>query len=207
MPDKEKMPVIVVGGLVGVVLLAVLITTIVMMRKINKVTQPKEKPQIFEGVGPQHPLGEFIVNLSDAGHYVKTELTLELNAPGNKFEGGMEKEGEKTDAKEGEESKVSKEAKGRLEQEIKAREPQIRQSVIYLLSSFKSQQLIGPDGIRRAQKLLLRGMKYVLAGGELKVEMDGNGFPKIREEENVKDRIEKDGVKVKDVYVTVFQVE
>lgn len=207
MPDKEKMPVIVVGGLVGVVLLAVLITTIVMMRKINKVTQPQDRPHITEGVGPPYPLGEFIVNLSDAGHYVKTELTLELNAPGKKFEGGVEKKGEETDAKEGEESKVSKEAKGRLEQEIKAREPQIRETVIYLLSSFKSTQIIGKNGIPRVKKLLMRGIQYVLAGGEINLEADENGLPKVREEEKIVDRMEKEGVKIKDVYVTVLQVE
>lgn len=207
MPDKEKMPVLVVGGIVGVVLLAVLFTSIYMVRLINGKLNPPPTPTTFSGVGPQHELGEFIVNLSDPGHYVKTELTLELNAPGKKFDGGKEVEGEKMDAKKDEEGKGSKEVKGRLEQEVKAREPQIRETVIHLLSSFKSTQLIGPNGIDRAKKLVLRGIQYVLAGGELKIETDANGLPKVHEEPNIVDTLEKEGAKIKDVYVTVLQVE
>lgn len=207
MPDKEKMPVIMVGGLAGVVLLFVIIATIYVVRTINKRLERPEPIKIYEGVGPQHKLGEFIVNLSDPGHYVKTEITLELNAPGKKFDGGKEVEGEKAEGEKEEEGKESKEVKGRLEQEIKAREPQIRETAIYLLSSFKSTQLIGSNGIPRVKKLLMRGIQYVLAGGEINLEADENGLPKVQEEEKIVERMEKEGVKIKDVYVTVLQVE
>ncbi len=210
MADKEKMPVMVVGGLVVVVLAAVLITIIVMMRKINKAITPAPPPwaqtEGWNQMGPTQELGEFIVNLSDPGHYVKANLTLELNAPGKNFEGGVEKEGEKKDTKKGDDTKEVKEYKSRLAEEIKVRDPQIREAVNRLLGSFKSTQLIGSQGIERAKKLLTRGVQYMLAGGELKIKDDG-GTPKVDEDPSVVDRMEKEGVKIKNVFVTVLQVE
>lgn len=208
MADKEKMPVMVVGGLIAVVLLAVFVMMIFLMKKVNTPPQtpPWAKTEGWNQMGPTQELGEFIVNLSDSGHYVKANLTLELNAPGKNFVGGVEKEGEKKDTKKGDDTKEVKEYKSRLAEEIKVRDPQIREAVNRLLGSFTHTQLIGSQGIERAKKLLTRGVQYVLAGGELKIKDDG-GTPKVDEDPSVVDRMEKEGVKIKNVFVTVLQVE
>lgn len=205
MPDKAKMPVVVIGGLVAVVLCAVLVLSIYLVRVVNSRVNPPKPVTEFKGVGPKVPMGEFIVNLRDPGHYVKADVTLELNAPGETFEGGLESEGEKE--KSTEEGKEDKEIKGRLAKEIHAREPEIKETINLLLGGFRSGDLIGAKGMLRAKEFLKRGLQYMLAGGELKIEYEKDTPPDFHEEKEVIEHIKKEGVKIKNLYLTVFQVE
>lgn len=191
MKEKQLMPIYMVAGIA----VLTLIFTVMIMIKIGKIKPEEEKIKIVRGteeMGPTYSLGEFIVNLRDGG-YVKTDITIELDAPIKQKDKKLRKE---------EEEKGKK-----LTEEIKIREPQIRETIIKVLSSNSLSNLQGPQGIENLKILLLESIQLVLGGGKLELKMNEKGQPEVEKTRSNIEYINIGSKKIRNVYITLLQTE
>ena len=107
-------------------------------------------------------LGTFIVNLSEASTFVKTNIKIEYDATtlAHVSAHGDEKGGE---AEGGGHSGGGEAAPGGLPAPIKKREPMIRDVIIRILSSKSSSQLLTSDGKDQLKEELLEGINEAVA--------------------------------------------